>query len=194
MGRARATGVLALGVLALHELSYVLTGGGPSGAHGTHAYLADAVPVVVMLATALLAVTLLAPLGGASLARGSRCVVSRTILYAGLLLGAFYAQELTEVLLDPAPGDAVAPLAGPGALVAVPLALSLGLVAALVTRGLEDVEERLAVAQLGALHAPRRARSEPSRPDGASPRRRQAAGASLAFGFARRPPPSPLPA
>ncbi len=195
MARARAAGVLALGVLALHELSYALTGGGPSGAHAAHAYLAGAVPVVVMLATALLAVTLLAPLGGDSFARGSRGVFSRTVLYAGLLLGAFYAQELTEVLVDPAPGDVLAPLAGAGALVAVPLALSLGLVAALVTRGLEDVEELLAAAQLGALHTPPRTRYEqPARPNGASSRRLPAAGASLAFGFARRPPPSPLPA
>jgi hypothetical protein len=194
MVRARATGVLALGALALHELSYALTGGGPSGAHGSHAYLADAVPVVVMLATALLAVTLLAPLGGDSFARGSRGVVSRTLLYAGLLLGAFYAQELTEALLDPAPGDALAPIAGPGALVAVPLALSLGIVAALVTRGLEDFEERLAAAQLAALPRLRRRRSNAARPRPALLRRLPAAGASLAFGFARRPPPSALPA
>jgi hypothetical protein len=193
MARARATGLLALGVLALHELTYLLAGD-PSGGHGAHAYFAQAVPVVVMLATALLALTLLAPLGGDPLARCSRGFVSRTIRYAGLLLGAFCAQELAEALLDPAPGDAIVALAGPGTLAAVSLALALGLAAALVTRALEDVEERLAAAVLGAPHRRRRAEGEPSSPTGASPRRLAAAGASLAFGFARRPPPAPLPA
>ena len=146
-----------------------------------------------MLATALLAVSLLAPLGGGPLARGSRRVAPRSLFYAGLLFGAFFAQELAEALLDPALGQALASLAGPGALVAVPLALALGSLAALATRGLEDVEELLAAAQIEAVARPRGARSHASGPK-AEPARRPVAGASLAFGFARRPPPSPLQA
>jgi hypothetical protein len=193
IARARATGVLALGVLALHELAYLLAGSQPAGAHASHAYLTEALPVVVMLATALLAVSLLAPLGGATLEQGSLGAGSRTLLYAGLLLGAFGVQELAEAALDPVPGHALGALAAGATLAAVPVALALGVAAALVTRGLEDVEELLAVAQLGTAPRSRRMRPESSRPGGFEPRR-VAAGASLAFGFARRPPPAALPA
>jgi hypothetical protein len=191
MAAARATGVLALGVLALHELSYLIAGGSPSAAHGGHAYLTQAIPVVVVLATALLAAALLAPLGGGPLARESRGVVSRTLLYASALLGALWAQELTEVVLAPVPLDALTRLL-PGGLVALPLALALGAVAALTTRWLEDVEERLAAAQGGSSPARMRVRAKTRRPAAAA-HRAPAAGASLAFGFARRPPPEPLP-
>jgi hypothetical protein len=192
MARMRATGVLAFGVLALHELTYLLTGG-PAAAHGGHAYLAEALPVVVMLATALLAVSLLAPLGGSTLARGRRGVASRAFLYAGLLLGAFSAQELAEAVFHAEAGAALAPLAGKGIVVAVPLALALGAVAAFATRWLEDVEELLAAAQDGASARPRRIARGVRRPAARSPWR-PAAGASLAFGFTRRPPPQALPA
>ena len=193
MARARDAGVLALGVLGLHQLSYLLAGGEPAGAHAGHAYLAEAIPVVVMLATALLTVSLLAPLGGGSPARASRGLGSRALLYAGLLLGAFFAQELAEALLEPASGGPLAAVATPGAVTAVPLALLLGGAAALATRGIEDVEELLAAAQLAALPRPSRERAQSPRPRQLAPRR-PAAGASLAFGFARRPPPAALPA
>jgi hypothetical protein len=192
MSRIRATGVLALGVLALHELTYVLTGG-DAAAHGGHAYLAEALPVVVMLATALLAVSLLAPLGGGALARGRRGAVARAFLYGALLLGAFFVQELAEALLHPAAGHVVALLTGKGVLVAIPLALALGTGAALATRWLEDVEELLAAAQDDAPARRRRARGRVSRP-ATTAARQPAAGASLAFGFSRRPPPLALPA
>lgn len=193
MRRARATGVLALGVLALHELSFVVTGGEPASVHAGHAYLAAAVPVVVMLATVLLAVSMLAPLGGGPLSRGSLGPLSRTLLYAGLLLGAFLVQELLEGLLEPASAHPLEHVLGPGAIVALPLALALGAVAALATRGLEGVEGLLAAVQALSPPRPRRSRRKASRPAHEPPRLR-AAGASLAFGFARRPPPLTLPA
>jgi hypothetical protein len=191
MDRARATGVLALGVIALHELTYLLSGGAAPGKHAGHSYLAEAIPVVVMLATALLAVALLAPLGGSAVPRRSRGIAERTLVYSAVLLGTLLVQELAEAAL--APAHSLAPVAGGGGLIAIPLALALGTVAALVTRCLEGVEQHLAAAQLGALPRARRARSRAARPALAALHTRDA-GASLAFGFARRPPPLTLPA
>jgi hypothetical protein len=184
---ARATGTLSLGALALHELRYLLAPAQGAAAH-EHAYMADIVPVIVALATALLATALLAPLSGEAPRAGRRGVAARSLLYAGLMLAVFCAQELAEATLAGAPLEGLATL-GAGAWIAAPIALALGAAAAVATRGLETVERRLAAAQRPSR--PRRgARSGARGPSSALVR--ALATDVLAFGIARRPPPLSL--
>lgn len=186
---ARATGTLALGALALHELRYLPGSGAGLDAHASHAYMAQAVPVVVAFATALLAAALLAPLGGSPHRVGRRSVPQRAALYAGLLLAVFAAQELTEAWISGAGGEGVASLLGSSSWIAVPLALALAAVAAVATRTLEVVERRLEAAQA----RPRRTRRRrPAVPKLIGTALRPLAADVLAFGLARRPPPAAL--
>lgn len=186
---ARATGTLALGALALHELRYLLGSGAGLDAHASHAYMAQAVPVVVALGTALLAAALLAPLGGSPHRAGRRSVTQRAVLYAGLLLVVFAAQELTEAWISGAGLDAIASLAVSSGWIAVPLALALGGVAAAATRTLEVVERRLEMANGS---TPRTRRRREASPKLAGTSVRPLATDVLAFGLARRPPPAAL--
>lgn len=186
---ARATGTLALGALALHELRYLLGSGAGLDAHASHAYMAQAVPVVVALGTALLAAALLAPLGGSPHRAGRRSVPQRAVLYAGLLLVVFAAQELTEAWISGAGLDAIASLVVSSGWIAVPLALALGGVAAAATRTLEVVELRLEMANGS---TPRTRRRREGSPKLAGTSVRPLATDVLAFGLARRPPPAAL--
>lgn len=186
---ARATGTLALGALALHELRYLLGSGAGLDAHASHAYMAQAVPVVVALATALLAAALLAPLGGSPHRAGRRSVTRRAVLYAGLLVVVFAAQELTEAWISGAGLDAIASLVVSSGWIAVPLALALGGVAAAATRTLEVVERRLEAANGSTLRTRRRREASPKL---AGTSVRPLATDVLAFGLARRPPPAAL--
>lgn len=186
---ARATGTLALGALALHELRYLLGSGAGLDAHASHAYMAQAVPVVVAFGTALLAAALLAPLGGRPHRAGRRSVPQRAVLYAGLLLVVFAAQELTEAWISGAGLGAIASLVVSSGWIAVPLALALGGVAAAATRTLEVVERRLEMANGS---TPRTRRRREASPKLAGTSVRPLATDVLAFGLARRPPPAAL--
>jgi hypothetical protein len=185
--------VLLLGAIVLHELRYALGHGSEAqealARHG-HAYLEQLVPALVALSAALVAAALIAPLSGrAASARRGRKPVVRAALYAGLLLAVFSAQELAEAWLASGRPDGLEALLGHGGWIAVPLALGLGGVAALATRGLERVEIRLAAA--GARRRSRLARSE-ARPRARGAESTPLVAMPLAFGLARRPPPAPL--
>jgi hypothetical protein len=186
---ARATGTLALGALALHELRYLLASEPGLDAHGAHAYMAQAVPVIVVLATALLATVLLASLSGRAPRPGRLSRRARAALYAGLLLGLFWTQELAEAMSSGHVWAGVDALVGSGGWIALPLALALGSIAALATHGLEGVEQRIAAAQW----APRPRRTVRSGPRALTGvRLRPLVADALAFGIARRPPPAAL--
>jgi hypothetical protein len=185
---ARATGTLALGALALHELRYLLASEPGLDAHGAHAYMAQTVPVIVVLATALLAAVLLAPLSGHAPRRRRRSLRARAVLYAALLLGLFWTQELAEATFSGCVWAGVAALVDSGGWIALPLALALGSIAALATHGLEGMERRLAAAQWAPC--PRRTRSGSRAVTGVRLRPRVAD--ALAFGIAPRPPPAAL--
>jgi hypothetical protein len=190
----RATGVLLLGALVLHELRYGLAyGAGADEAlarHG-HAYLEQLLPALVALSGALIAGALVGPLTGRiGDGRMGHGPMRRATLYAGLLLAVFSAQELTEAWLAAGHPDGIAALLGHGGWIAVPLSLVLGAIAAVATRGLERVERRIAAAR---PPRPRRWGTAPRAsavPDTAA---RPLAIRALAFGLARRPPPQALP-
>jgi hypothetical protein len=191
---ARATGVLLLGALALHELRYALaynSGAGEALASHGHGYLEQLLPVLVALSVAFVSGAVLARLAGRVAASGrSESLPRRALLYAALLLTVFCAQELAEGWLAAGRPGGLDALLAHGGWTAIPLALALGAIAALATRGLERVENRLAAAR----PRQRRPRLAPvalgSFASGAeiSP----LAASALAFGLARRPPPQAL--
>jgi hypothetical protein len=190
-GFARASGVLLVGALVLHELRYALGYGSDAqealARHG-HAYLEQLIPALVALSVALVGGTLLAPRSGRGAAAG-RGLLGRAALYAGLLLAVFCAQELAEAWLAGGHPGGVDALVAHGGWTAIPLALALGAIAAMATRGLERVEVRLAAAYSRRLrHRPR----IELRSFAAGAETPPLAALPLAFGLARRPPPAAL--
>jgi hypothetical protein len=183
--------VLALGALALHDVRYLLGYGADANAalsHHGHGYMEQLVPALVAMSAAVIAAALIAPLAGLAGAPGrGPGVLGRAPLYTGLLLGVFWSQELAEAALAGGHPGAVEALIGHGAWTAAPLAVLVGLAAALATGGLELVERRLAGVTSRGLTA--RAPLElGSRGTGVESR--PLAALTLAFGLARRPPPA----
>ncbi len=189
--RVRLASILAVGAFALHQLRYLIAFGGSSStelAQEGHRYMSELLAPVAVLVLAALVATLIRGTESAAPARAP--LARRVALFAGALLAIFVVQELFEGLIasgHPSGPDAV--LAG-GGWVAVPLALAIGTLAALLARALEGVEWAIAV-----VHARRRRPSRPPVVRGrALPARRlHLSFAPLAFGLARRPPP-PAPA
>lgn len=186
---ARLGSLLALGAFGVHQARYLLAFGPESGeqlSHQGHDYLAGAVPYLAGLALAALIATLLGSRSGSGLARASW--PRRALSYAVAMLAIYSCQELIEGAL--APGHP----AGPDALfaaagwIALPLAVLFGGLAALAMRALEEIESALGASARGsARRLPPRTTGVPRL--GRSPSRLLS---PLAFGLARRPPPSPV--
>lgn len=179
--------MLALGAFAVHQLRYLIAHGSDSSAtlaeHG-HAYLAAvATPLAGLVLAALAATLLLARFGGAVRRRAPLA----PLLYALALIAIYSGQELIEGAASAGhPGGAEALIGGAG-WIAVPLALALGSLVALVMRALEGIESALAPAP-----APTPLPAAPRSQGGPRPASRLTPLlAPLAFGLARRPPPAP---
>jgi hypothetical protein len=186
---ARAVALLTLGALALHQLRYLIAFGPASGEalhREGHGYLAQTIPVIVALAAATLAASVL--LGALRAPRqASRPGIARALFYGAALFAVFAAQELAEGALAPGHPAGIAALVSGGAWVAVPLAVVLGCAAALAERLLVRADAVLALALASARgHA---AAPEPGPPTVHLPRTPLTA-LPLAFGLARRPPPT----
>ena len=185
--RIRLAAVVSLGAFALHQLRYLLAFGGSSSqelARQGHGYLADAMPILGVFALSALLATLFRGRHGARLTSGSH--LRRTTIFAIALLTIYTTQESLEGLF--AAGHPVGPAAilASGGWVALPLALAVGALAALIVRALEGVE--LAIAERLTPRNLRRPRPGPAlRPRSVELGRRPL---PLAFGLARRPPPS----
>jgi hypothetical protein len=131
--------------------------------------------------------TLIRGTEGASPARAP--LARRILVFAGALLAIYIAQEMFEgILLAGHPAGPAAVLANGGWL-ALPLAIAIGALAALLASALEGVERAIAL-----VHA-RRVRSRPPAVRGRPlpARTLRLSSSPLAFGLARRPPP-PAPA
>jgi hypothetical protein len=188
---ARRASLLALGALALHQLRYALAyGDGASSALAQqgHGYLADLAPLLLMVALCVVCARLVAAalgrLGASSAARTGPWAES--VAFAAALVAIFSAQELTEGLLAAGHPGGFAGLAGHGGIVAIPLALAIGALAAAIDRALSRAERSLAAL----AHRRRPPRGRPA--DEACPAIAEVAGLALrplAFGLARRPPP-----
>jgi hypothetical protein len=192
----RATSLLALGALAVHQLRYLLAYGPDAGealAHQGHGYLTQVAPVLAGLSVAAIAATLIVAMLGRRTADGPRraSISLATMLFAAGLLAIFSTQELAEGLLAPGHPAALDALLANGGWIAAPLAFAIGALAALVTSGLGGAERLLT----GILAArPRQRLRSPPRLDAqpASCERSPLVALALGFGLARRPPPLAL--
>jgi hypothetical protein len=138
--KLRAGALIAASALALHELRYLVGYGDRAGqaiAEQGHSYLSVAgalVAFALALAGVQLAAVLLGALRGSADERRPPFALVWALASAALL--AVYAgQELTEGLLAAGHPAGLDALAGNGGLVAVPLAVGLGLLVALGLRG-----------------------------------------------------------
>ena len=179
----RLAAILAVGAFALHQLRYLLGSSGDVAQQG-HGYMTDLpAPIAVLLLAAVIA-TLIRGTEGASPARAP--LGRRIALFAFALLAIYTGQETVEGLMATgAPGGFATALAHGGWL-AVPLALGIGALAALLARALEALERTIAVVHAERLPR-RRAPAVRGRP--LSSRGLRLPSAPLAFGLARRGPP-----
>lgn len=185
--RVRLASILAVGAFALHQLRFLIAVGGTSAAEG-HRYMSDLLPPIAVLVLAALLATLIRGTEGAT---PDRAPLARRIgVFAGALLAIFVGQELLEGLMATGDPAGLAAVFAGGGWFAVPLALAIGTLAALLVRALEGVERAIAV-----IHAerPRRSRAPTVRGRALPARGPRLTSAPLAFGLARRPPP-PAPA
>ena len=188
----RAAALVALGELAVHQLRYLLAYGGNSGrelAAQGHSYLDSALPVLCVLALAVLAGGVLRAALDAGPGSPSCSIRRGAAFFAVAIAAVFAAQELIEGALAAGhPGGPAAVLAH-GGLVALPLSILLGAACAVLYRGFV----RLGVLLAAALSVRARLPRAPRRARAAGPVFLLAPAASpLAFGLARRPPPSPF--
>jgi hypothetical protein len=190
---ARATSLLSLAALAVHELRYLLAYGDRADealASQGHAYLSDLGGTLITLALATLLATVLAS-GLAPAARrpgqtAGRAFRRTAALYAIALLAIFCAQELTEGAVAAGHPAGLAAVLAHGGWMALPLALAAGAVCSLACLALQGVER--ALAQGGPRRAVRERPPAVAEPH-AAPARLPLVSLNLAFGFARRPPP-----
>jgi hypothetical protein len=183
----RLAAILALGAFAVHQLRYLLAFGSASAelAEEGHRYMADLLPALAVLVLAGFVATLIRGTEGAS--PTGVPLTRRIAVFAGALLAIYLAQESIEgVLFAGHPAGPAAVLANGGWL-ALPLALAIGSLSALLASVLEGVERAIAL-----VHAIRvRSRAPLVRGRALPARGLRLPSTPLAFGLARRPPPAP---
>ena len=182
-GTIRITAALVPSALLLHEAVYAVAGAADTGSHG---YLAEALPILAVLVGALIVAALILPSLRFDAARGASAAVLRPFVIALALVGLFVVQEGVEIaLLGGGLGQLATVLAASWLL--LPLSLLLGALGAALVEGLERAGAR--IARLIGTSRRRRPRRAPiARPASLSTRGRRTS--PLAFGIARRPPPS----
>ena len=190
----RSAGLLLLGGLAVHWMRYLFAYGSQAGAElgdQGHSYLADLLPVVLTLSLALVLAAGLLRLLTFSCGAPARHVGGGAPAYGLALLAVYSSQELAEGVVDPGHASGLAALAADGGWVALPLAFAVGALITLVESLLGRAEEEIWALVAGAEELPaRRAPSPQAEP--AFRARVPIISLTLAFGFARRPPPATL--
>jgi hypothetical protein len=189
--RVRLAAILAVGAFAVHQLRFLIAFGGASSAELAqqgHRYMSELMAPIAVLVLAGVLATLLRGTEGASPTRSP--LARRVAVFTAALLSIYVGQESLEGLLAAGHPGGPAALLAHGGWLALPLALAIGGLCALLVRALERVERAIAV-----VHAMRPARSRPpaSRGRPLPARGPRLPSTPLAFGLARRPPP-PVPA
>ncbi|MGZ8665757.1 MAG: hypothetical protein ACXWZM_01455 [Solirubrobacterales bacterium] len=191
---ARTAALIAVGAFAVHQLRYLAGYGGAAGSELSrqgHGYLSGALPILAAFLLSAVAAGLLRAFfvrgGGRSGAGVPPVSLARRAALFSIAIAAIYAcQESLEGALSAGHPAGVAAVLAHGGWVALPLAPVLGVLGALLDRGLSTLEVAIA-----GSHGPRRVRRERTR-SAAAPRSIRfvpLAAAPLAFGIARRPPP-----
>jgi hypothetical protein len=181
----RLAAILALGGFGLHQLRYLIAGliSSPEGAQAGHRYMADLLPPIAVLVLAAAVATLIRGTEGASPSRAP--LGRRIVVFAAALLAIYVGQEFLEGLIGAGHPAGPAELLASGGWLALPLALAVGALSALLASVLERVEQAIAV-----VHAKRVLSRPPAVRGRALPARGLRLSSSpLAFGLARRPPP-----
>jgi hypothetical protein len=184
----RLTAFVALGSFALHQARYALGEGGHAGealARDGHAHMGLVLGSSLLIAIVVPVVTLMLA------AAGPRRRFTHTrigpLRCALILLAAFWMQELGEGIVSASHPGGLDAILGHGGLVVLPLALVLGYLLYLLQGSLDAAEDRVA----GAM-ARRLIEAGRPEPQYVEPERPPHAGLGLIFGFACRPPPSPV--
>lgn len=187
---ARSAALIALAALAVHQLRYLLayrSGSGRQLSEQGHAYLLQALPLLIGFAVAIL----VAGLVRAVLRPGTGCLSvprfhSRLALYAVAIATIFVVQETLEGAIFAGHASGIAAALASGGWLALPLAAVFGAGCALLDGGLARLEQLVCAARDRSIRprAPRRLGSALA--GFAVP----LASTPLAFGLARRPPPS----
>jgi hypothetical protein len=178
----RLAAILLPAALLLHELAYLVGGGGLVAAHH---YLDVLVPVGAALAVSLAVAALVLP---SITSRSGAPQPHAPFVLALALLGIFIAQEAAEAALLGGGLDGLAASAAV-AWLAPPLALLLGALTSALVAWLDRTGELLATPLAPRGHS----QSVVTAPDPRQPHVAALACAGLAFGFARRPPPAGAP-
>jgi hypothetical protein len=189
--RVRLASVLAVGAFALHQLRYLVAFGGSSSAELAqegHRYMSDLLPPISVLVLAAIVATLIRGTEGASPTRVP--LARRIAVLSGALLAIFVGQELLEGLIATGHPAGPAAVLAAGGWIALPLAVAIGTLSALLVRALEGVERTIALVH---ERRPRRVRPPAVRGRALPARGIGLPSTPLAFGLARRPPP-PVPA
>jgi hypothetical protein len=154
--RIRAGALIAIGALGVHDLRYLIAYRGHAGrelAVQGHGYLALATPLIaglVVLAAAAFASRLAGAYARGEGDAGASPSVRRLWAFASaLLVLVFSIQEWIEGQLATGHPAGVGAVFGHGGWIAVPLAMAIGLVIALLLRGAEQ-----AIAIAAARHSP----------------------------------------
>jgi hypothetical protein len=184
----RLAALLAVGAAALHQLRYLLAPG-PSGDLGqdAHGYLVALLPLLAFLVMSAALATLIRGTEGAPPSRAP--LAPRICAFSVAMLAIYVCQESFESVLAAGHSGGLTTLLDGGGWIALPLALAIGALTALLARVLEGLERAIAVAHTERTRS--RAPSVRGRPLPA--RIMRLASSPLAFGLARRPPP-PAPA
>lgn len=182
-GGTRTASAIALGAFTVHQLRLLVAA--PRGSDpvlsvaGLGAHL---VPLLVGLLLTGLIARLVGSRIGAQAGAADRRV--RATTYAIGILAVFCTQQMLEGVLIAGHVGGLAAIFSAGGWAALPLAIVIGVIAALVDRGIAEIEARLA----GPV-SPSRPRAVSSGQDARGPAFLRLP-APLAFGLARRPPPA----
>jgi hypothetical protein len=183
----RLAAILAVGAFALHQLRYLIAPGASSGELAAHGYMTDLLAPIAVLVLAGALATLIRGTEGASPTRAP--IGRRMALFAVALLAIYVGQESLEAIVAADHAESIVATFTAGGWLALPLAVGIGALSALLARALEGVERAIAV-----VHAERvRTRAPAVRGRALPARAISLLSAPLAFGLARRPPP-PAPA
>jgi hypothetical protein len=183
----RSTAVLGLAAFCLHQLVYLIgfgTGAGHALEGRGHGYLIVVGPLLAVLALCAIVASLLAAARhGKGPVPGRR--VGGWLFWTVLLLSIFSAQEAAEALLGTGNLDQLLSLVHHAGAAALLAAIAVGRLVTIALSGLDTLEATLTTPRPARRRAPAALQAAPSRAPLHFPQ------LNLAFGFARRPPPSP---